>query len=41
VVSNASVLLNPITDLTTRWGESLGDKAKSLSPLHHRWTVTW
>ena len=34
-VPNALVLLNPITDLTTRWGESLGDKAKSLSPLHH------
>jgi hypothetical protein len=25
----------PITDLTTRWGESLGDKAKSRSPWHH------
>lgn len=34
-VPNALVLLNPITDLTTRWGEGLGDKAKSLSPLHH------
>ena len=34
-VPNALVLLNPITDLTTRWGEGLGDKAQSLSPLHH------
>jgi len=34
-VPNALVLLNPITDLTTRWGESLGAKAESLSPLHH------
>jgi acetyl esterase/lipase len=32
---NALVLLNPITDLTTRWGNSLGDKAESLSPLQH------
>ena len=32
---NALVLLNPITDLTTRWGSSLGNKAESLSPLQH------
>jgi acetyl esterase/lipase len=32
---NALVLLNPITDLATRWGESLGEKAQSLSPLSH------
>jgi len=34
-VPNILVLLNPITDLTTRWGEGLGDKAMALSPLHH------
>ena len=34
-VPSALVLLNPITDLTTPWGKSLGDKAESLSPLHH------
>ena len=34
-VPNALVRLNPITDMTTRWGEGLGAKAKSLSPLHH------
>jgi len=39
-VPNALVLLNPITDLTTRWGESLGEKATSLSPLHHVTTNT-
>ena len=34
-VPDALVLLNPITDLTTRWGERLGSSAKQFSPLHH------
>jgi len=34
-VPNALVLLNPITDLSTKWGNSLGEKAMALSPLHH------
>ena len=34
-VPNILVLLNPITDLTTRWGEGLGQLARALSPLHH------
>jgi acetyl esterase len=34
-VPDALVLLNPITDLTTKWGDSLGEKAMALSPLHH------
>lgn len=29
------ILLNPITDLSTRWGDTLGGKAIALSPLHH------
>ncbi len=33
-VPDAMILLNPITDLSTRWGKSLGDRALSLSPLH-------
>jgi formylglycine-generating enzyme required for sulfatase activity/acetyl esterase/lipase len=37
---DALVLLNPITDLTTRWGESLGANARALSPLHHISTNT-
>jgi acetyl esterase/lipase len=32
---DALVLLNPITDLTTRWGERLGSAARQFSPLHH------
>jgi acetyl esterase/lipase len=32
---DALVLLNPITDLSTKWGKSLGEKAIPLSPLHH------
>lgn len=32
---DALVLLNPITDLSTKWGGSLGGKAMPLSPLHH------
>jgi acetyl esterase len=32
---DAMVLLNPITDLSTNWGSSLGEKAMALSPLHH------
>lgn len=34
-VPNILVLLNPITDLTTRWGEGMGQLAQALSPLHH------
>ena len=34
-VPDAMVLLNPITDLSTKWGNSLGEKAMVLSPLHH------
>jgi acetyl esterase len=34
-VPDALVLLNPITDLSTRWGERLGNSAQNLSPLHH------
>ncbi len=34
-VPDALVLLNPITDLTTRWGERLGSSAQEMSPLHH------
>jgi len=34
-VPDALVLLNPITDLSTKWGNSLGEKAMPLSPLHH------
>ena len=32
---DALILLNPITDLTTKWSRSFGDKAMALSPLHH------
>lgn len=34
-VPDALVLLNPITDLTTRWGEQLGAAAEKFSPLSH------
>jgi acetyl esterase/lipase len=34
-VPDGLVLLNPITDLTTRWGERLGGSAEKFSPLHH------
>jgi acetyl esterase len=34
-VPDALVLLNPITDLTTRWGERLGTSAEKFSPLGH------
>jgi acetyl esterase len=34
-VPNLLVLLNPITDLSTKWGDSLGEKAMALSPLQH------
>jgi acetyl esterase len=34
-VPDALVLLNPITDLTTRWGERLGAAAEKFSPLSH------
>ncbi len=34
-IPDAMVLLNPITDLSTKWGNSLGQKAIPLSPLHH------
>jgi acetyl esterase len=34
-VPNILVLLNPITDLTTRWGEGMGQLAQALSPLQH------
>lgn len=33
-VPDAMVLLNPITDLDTKWGKSLGERAKDFSPLH-------
>jgi acetyl esterase len=32
---SALVLLNPITDLNTRWGETLGTNALAWSPLQH------
>ena len=34
-VPDILVLLNPITDLSTKWGDSLDEKAIPLSPLHH------
>lgn len=34
-VPDALVLLNPITDMTTHWGERLGSSAGRLSPLGH------
>jgi acetyl esterase len=34
-VPDALVLLNPITDLKTRWGERLGAAAEKFSPLSH------
>jgi acetyl esterase/lipase len=34
-VPDALVLLNPITDLTTRWGGRLGSAAEKFSPLQH------
>ncbi len=34
-IPDALILLNPITDLSTPWGKSLGEKALALSPLHH------
>ena len=34
-VPDALVLLNPITDLSAKWGKHLGEKAMALSPLHH------
>lgn len=34
-VPNLLILLNPITDLSTRWGEGLGSQTQALSPLQH------
>jgi len=34
-IPDALILLNPITDLSTPWGKSMGETALALSPLHH------